>query len=314
MFIGNKKNLFFFEKAIESGNVSHAYCFFGPTGVGKLTFAKMLAAKILQVAEEELYRSPNFYYFEREIDEKTGKLKKELTVSQAREIKEKISKKSWGDKGQVFVINEIQYLNEEAGNALLKVLEDPAQGSIILLLADHEKNILPTILSRCQKVFFHPVSNLEILEELKVVGIEEDKAKIASLLSGGLPGKAISLAQDKEAIEAFKTEIRKWLSLLKMNFVERLESLESILSEKDGNKTRDSLIKKMDIWLEFWRETMLFKNNKKNNRFLSETDLASLNYDANQISLIIDELIKTQNFLKNNVQTRLAVEQFLLKF
>lgn len=314
MFIGNQKNLSFFEKVIENNDISHAYCFCGPKGVGKLTFAKMLAAKIFQVTDEDLCRSPNFHYFEREIDEKTGKLKKEITVSQAREIKDKISKKSWDSKGQVFVISEAQYLNEEAGNALLKVLEDPAQGSIIFLLGDHEKNILPTILSRCQKIFFYPVPYQEISTELKKMGIEEERARIASLLSKGLPGKAINLAQDDEFVENFKIEVRKWLSLVKMNFAERLDSLESILAEKDGNKTRDLLIKKMDFWLEFWRELLILKNNKKNNQLLTEIDVTALNYSNAQISYIIDEIIKAQNYLKNNVQTRLVVEQFLLKF
>jgi hypothetical protein len=70
----------------------------------------------------------------------------------------------------------------------------------------------------------------------------------------------------------------------------------------------------MDFWLELWRELMLFKSENKTPDLLNETDLAVLDYKPLEIRLIIDEIIKTQNYLKNNIQTRLAVEQFLLKF
>ncbi|HRY36468.1 MAG TPA: AAA family ATPase [Candidatus Magasanikbacteria bacterium] len=314
MFIGNSKNVIFFEKALQNGRLSHAYCFCGPEGVGKFTLAKKIASEILQTPEDKLLQNPNFYYFERSIDEKTGKAKKEITVSQAREIKEKMTRKAWGERGQVLIVDGAQYLNEESGNALLKALEEPAQNSYLFLLGDHEKNILPTILSRCQKVFFHPVGNLELLEGLKKNGYDEKNSEMAVLLANGLPGKAKKLAEDKEFVEEFRTEIRKWLSLLKTDFFGKTESLENIFSDKDGNKARDILIKKTDFWLELWRELLLFKTKKRNSRLLTEAEMILLPYTAKQISEIMDELIKTQNYLKNNVQIRLAVEQFLLKF
>ena len=314
MFIGNKKNVVFFEKAVQNGRLSHAYCFCGPEGVGKLTLARQLASEILQTPEDRLFQNPNFYYFERGIDEKTGKTKKEITVAQAREIKEKMTRKAWGERGQVLIVDGVQYLNEESGNALLKALEEPAQNSYLFFLGDHEKNILPTILSRCQKIFFHPVGYTEILEGLKIWGCDEKTAEMAALISNGLPGKAKRLVEEKSFAEEFKIEIRKWLSMLKTDFAGKTESLESVFSEKDSNKARDILIKKMDFWLELWRELMLFKTKRRASRLLTEAEMASLSYDPTQIREIVDEIVKTQNYLKNNVQTRLAVEQFLLKF
>jgi len=314
VFIGNKNHVDFFKKALENGQLSHAYCLCGPEGVGKETLVKMIAGKILDIPDQSLFQNPNFYYFERELDEKTGKQKKEIPVSQAREIKEKMTRKAWSAKGQILIVDGVQYLNKEAGNALLKALEEPAENSYLFLLGDHEKNILPTILSRCQKVIFNPVSIAEITEGLKKEGYEEEIAKVAAAFSNGLPGKAKRLIEDKEFDEKFKIEIRKWLSMFKMNFFERTASLENIFSEKDGNKARDILIKKMDFWLELWRELLLFKTKGKTNGLLTEIEMSVLPVKPAQIKDIIDEIAQTQNYLKNNVQIRLAVEQLLLKF
>lgn len=314
MFIGNQKNVNFFEKAFENGGLSHAYCLCGPESVGKLTLVFKLAAKILQIKEEDIKSSPNFYYFEKTIDEKTGKIKKEITVSQAREIKEKMTKKSWGQSGQVLVLNGVEFLNEESGNAILKALEEPAEKSFLFLLGDHEKNILPTVLSRCQKVFFSPVDKKEIFSGLISLGYEEKIAELSASFSRGLPGKAIRLAKEKDFLEEIKTETRKWLSFFKMNFSQRLEEMESILSDKDGNKVREELIKKTDFWIELWRDLLIFKTTGQNNLWLSEAEMSALDYNPQQIGEIIDEIINSQNYLKSNIQTRLVVERLLLKF
>ncbi len=315
MFIGNKKNEIFFEKAVINGCLSHAHCFCGPENIGKMTLVKKIASRILSVPENEVYQNPNFYYFEKSVDEKTGKVKKEITIAQAREIRDKMTKKSWNKNGQVLVLNGAQYLNAESGNALLKALEEPAEKSFLFLLGDHEKNILPTVLSRCQKTFFLPVNKKDIFLGLKEKGYDKESAEIAATFAGGLPGRAIAIIENKEIIEELKTEARKWLSLLKMNFTQRLEELENILSEKDGNKVRENLINKFNFWLELWRELLIFKiNNKNDNPILKEGELTSLNYNPVQIQTIIEEIINSQNYLKNNVQTRLVVERLLLKF
>jgi hypothetical protein len=124
------------------------------------------------------------------------------------------------------------------------------------------------------------------------------------------------LAQDEQFFVELKTEIRKWLSLFKMTFAEKTESLEDVMSdkEKDGNKAREVLIKKMDLWLELWRELLLFKTGQQEGLLLKAGELATLNYSPEQIRVLMDEIVKTQNYLKNNAQTRLAVEQLLLKY
>ena len=84
--IGHKRILQFFDSVIEHDNLSHAYCFTGPGSVGKRTVAKTLAAKILNVDLEKLNTSLDFSLVERAINEKTGKMRKDISIEQIRNL------------------------------------------------------------------------------------------------------------------------------------------------------------------------------------------------------------------------------------
>ena len=122
--IGHSKIISFFETAIAKNKLAQSYCFAGRDQVGKKTIAHHLAAKILNIQENKLDTYPDFYYLSRQIDEKTGKLKKEISIAQARQIKDRLGSKAWFGGYQVIIIDEAELLNEESGNALLKLLEE----------------------------------------------------------------------------------------------------------------------------------------------------------------------------------------------
>ena len=138
MLIGHAKILEFFENALKSGSLSHAYCFVGQGQVGKRTLAKILAAKILKTDLSKLSCHPDFYYLERIEDEKTGKLKKEISIAQARYLKTHLIGKSWSGGYKVVIVDEAELLNEESSNALLKTLEEPKAKTIFFLLTENE--------------------------------------------------------------------------------------------------------------------------------------------------------------------------------
>lgn len=132
-FIGQHKIVKFFDNAIKNGHLSHCYCFVGPDGIGKKTLAKKLSAELLKVAEDKLATHPDFIYLERETDEKTGKLKKNISIEQARNLRSRLRSKSWLDGYRAVIIDETELLNEESSNALLKLLEEPSEQNIFFL-------------------------------------------------------------------------------------------------------------------------------------------------------------------------------------
>ena len=158
---------------LQENKLPHALLFSGIDGIGKLLTAKMLAKSLLccnsqqgnmacgycnscKMFDEQNH--PDFYYLEPE-----GKTRKLIKIEQIRQIQAKIALSPYLSDKQVVIINDAQYLNDTAGNSLLKTLEEPIGEVFFILITSNKDMILPTILSRCMKIYFAPLSYLCLL-------------------------------------------------------------------------------------------------------------------------------------------------------
>jgi DNA polymerase-3 subunit delta' len=295
-FIGQQPILSFFDLAVQNGQLAQAYCLAGPSQVGKRTLAHTLAAKILNVEANKLSSNPDYYYIERLEDEKTGKKKKEISVDQARELREKFYNRSWLNGYKIAIIDEAELLSEEASNALLKILEEPPTKSIIFLLTENDFLLLPTIRSRCQVLQLRPVPDLEIEKYLRSISDDKNIKEIVEL-SWGRPGRAIDMQNNLELFENCLKEKKRWLKIINVPMYERWREMEDILGEKGGLiKIKEKLDPILDLWMMLWRSKML-----------------SDKYPNERYRMIIDEIKNIKNLLAANVNPRLAIEQFLAK-
>ncbi|KKQ40946.1 MAG: polymerase III, delta prime subunit protein [Candidatus Magasanikbacteria bacterium GW2011_GWA2_37_8] len=303
MFVGNTQIVEFFKGAIDSGHLGHAYCFAGLNQIGKRTLAKQLATQILSTTLEKLDSHPDFHYIERLTDEKTGKLKKDISISQAREIKSRLQNRSWLGGYQVVVLEEAELLNEESANSLLKILEEPSAQSVLFLLAENEAALLPTIRSRCQTFYFSLVSKKEIADGLVIEGCEEERAKEIAEISWGRPGKAINYWRDSEKLNNYYLEKDRWEKIIYQSFSERLTVAEELFNEKsDFIKNKEKLQEILDVWTILGREGMLKQ---------IKSDTAGI-LSATQWSQLIDSLREAKNLLDQNINQRLLMEKVLL--
>ncbi len=297
-FVGQPHILSFFKLAIKNGQLGHAYCFVGTSQIGKRTLANLLAAEILNVPVEKLPTNPDYYYLCRGVDEKTDKKKKEISVEQARELREKMQNRSWLNGYKVAIIDEAELLNEESGNALLKILEEPPQKSIIFLLTENDGQLLPTIRSRCQLFQFAPVA--ETVVESFLESLSSDKNKIKEIVewSWGRPGKAKELLENADLLKDCEQEKKRWLEILNAPIFRRWQMMEDVLSEK-GNvvKTKEKLDPILDLWVMLARQKMLTDKNI-----------------GKKYQMMIDNIKNTKNLLTGNVNPRLAIEELLTKF
>jgi len=108
---------------------------------------------------------------------------KEIKINQIREIIEFLKTKA--PNGKVVIIDDVEKMNTEASNALLKTLEEPPEKSMIILVSSNPNKLLPTILSRVKKIRFKPLSKEQIIEILKLKGLDEEKAKKLAVLAEG---------------------------------------------------------------------------------------------------------------------------------
>lgn len=311
--IGHDRIRNFFDTALAEGQLSHAYGFIGPKELGKRTLAFELAAKILKVSADKLAVNPDFILVGQIEDEKTGKLKKEITVTQARELRARLQYTSWANGYRVIIIDDADKLNAESANALLKLLEEPPEKSIFFLLIENELSLLPTVRSRLQTFYFSLVSTSKIASGLREKGVSGSEADVYARRALGRPGRAVAF-KDNEFLQNYESGLKTFQELSRAPFYKKLELVENFYGDKeDGERGREAWQRILDLWVAWFRDWLLRKHGAA--EFASEPGLsAGVNFSSIEIVKIIDALTRVKKLLHQNIHPRLAIEEVLLKF
>jgi len=140
------------KKQIDKNRLSHAYLFVSSNSESQFNETKELIES-LQVSQAD-----TFYLESQE----------NIKVAEIRSLVAKISLKPHSSKYKIFIIPESDKLTREAANSLLKVLEEPPGQSIIILFSRDEKNLLPTIISRCQKIMLANTEETKLSDDDKI--------------------------------------------------------------------------------------------------------------------------------------------------
>ncbi len=191
---------------IQSGQIAHAYLFTGTRGTGKTSTAKVFA-KAVNCEKPEDNNPCNRCETcigiteERIMDVMEIDAASNNGVENIREIRENVKYHPSKGKYKVYIIDEVHMLSQGAFNALLKTLEEPP-GHVIFILATTEPRKIPaTILSRCQRYDFKPVSmeNIQkrliyILESMEIE-FEEEALRIISVSAEGALRDALSILE-----------------------------------------------------------------------------------------------------------------------
>lgn len=202
--LGHDKILKELTNIVTERNISHAYVFYGPAGVGKKLVATELARALL--ATSNLSSTPDYTYVELE------KGKQNISVEQVREkIIEDVYIAPAMSNYKVYIIDDAEKLSEEAQNALLKTLEEPPVSSIIILITSAIDLLLPTITSRTINISFNKLTDDDIVCLLKKRDITISK-EILEFVSGSI-GMAIKMLDtDRQAFEKVEELIYKILA------------------------------------------------------------------------------------------------------
>jgi DNA polymerase-3 subunit delta' len=172
------------ESALQGGRSAHAYLFEGPPGCGKKTAAFGLAAALIDPPGGEGARRvldnkhPDVHLFQ-----PAGATFK---VEQVRDLMRETSLRPFEGKKRVFILDRVEAFTAEAANTLLKPLEEPQESLSWVLVTTQASRVLPTILSRCQSVRFHPLDEATLRSVLtRELGVDAARAKDLAALSGG---------------------------------------------------------------------------------------------------------------------------------
>lgn len=192
----------------QAGRLHHGWLLTGPRGTGKATLAWAMAKWLLSDgdpqridtdAESPVVRrisalsEPRLNLVRRPIDEKTGRIRTEITVDEIRRLHSFFHMSAAEGGRRVAIIDAADEMNPSAANALLKQLEEPPRDATLILIAHQPGRLLPTIRSRCRELRLHPLDAGDMAHILAGLGIEGDGDKLAAL-AGGSAGEAVRLA------------------------------------------------------------------------------------------------------------------------
>jgi DNA polymerase-3 subunit delta' len=225
--IGQDEALARAARTIRSGRPPQGLMLAGPAGIGKATLAYRMARYVLRhgassdgpadlsvprsdiVARQiEAQAHPGLLVLKRRVDEKTGRLKTVVSVDEIRRLGGFFGLTSTSGSWRVAIIDAADDMNDNAANALLKILEEPPARSLLILISHAPGRLLPTIRSRCQRLDLKPLAD-EVLDAALARAFpdaeKEHRAALVRLAEGSL-GLALQLASGDGVDLAHKAE------------------------------------------------------------------------------------------------------------
>ncbi|HEX7046602.1 MAG TPA: DNA polymerase III subunit delta' [Gammaproteobacteria bacterium] len=186
--------------------VPHALLLTGPAGLGKVTLARNFLKLLLcrnpvqdtacdqcdSCAQWRAQSHPDFHEVTLEEDDK-GKLRKQIVVDQVRALSAKMSLTARQGGWKLVLVQPADAMNVNAANSLLKTLEEPAPGSLLLLVSSRPANLPATIRSRCQQLAVPRPPAQASFDWLRAEGVSQPELALA--YARGVPLRAKALAE-----------------------------------------------------------------------------------------------------------------------
>ncbi len=309
--IGQKFTVRTLKNAISSGRLAHSYMFCGPRGTGKTSTARILAKAVncakgpapepCNACENciSITNGANIDIIEIDAASNNG-------VEHIRELREKAGYIPSKLKKKIYIVDEVHMLSTSAFNALLKVLEEPPQHIMFILATTEPHKVLPTIMSRCQRFDFFPISIGEIVKKLnrisetENIAIDEQALEIIAKYADGSLRDADGILEQLASFGQDKITIDDVTSLLGVVDYELLFEFTDVLAEKDidkgllfarrifsGNQGLEVFVKE---FLDHLYNLYIFKNYEKPQEIVDMTEQFKERYQSQAVRLKKEDL------------------------
>ena len=258
--VGNSWAVDFLQQQVQRGTTSQAYLLTGPAGVGKKTLALRLTQALncpAPVAPGVPCREcttcrqiENMQFPDLEVVQ-SGTIGGDLQVESVRGVNSTLLLAPYQGKYRVVIFLRFQEATPSAANALLKTLEEAPGHAILILTADSEEQLLPTVVSRCMVLRLRTSPPSVVESALMDRGASVEDARLLAHLSGGRPGAAIAMLENKDWMKFRIARLEELRVLLASSRVDKFKYADKLSRDKG------ELRRVLQLWLDYWRDVLV---------------------------------------------------------
>ena len=296
---GQNNAIKYLSRSLSTGRRANSYLFYGPEGVGRALTARAFLMSVMcrqldapdkacgecpSCAKVAELSHPDILWI------KPGKNRK-IKIEEIRKARDVLNLKPFEAPVNVCVIEDAHMMTVEASNSLLKILEEPPERSLLILISSKKELLLPTVVSRCTEVRFN---SLPLNEAKDIISreseVSEKDADFLAHFTEGSPGQAL------EVIDGGVLERRKDIARM----------LEKIAGEKNAScmvwdkENKDCLLEDIELLIMFFRDVVLDENSEVY-KFYKE-------YPVAEVSNIVEQLVGLKRALLGNVNPKLVAQ------
>jgi len=319
--MGHSRPIELLRRAIQRDKTAHSYLFVGNEGIGKkvvaLQFAKALNCldegpdrgdacdRCLSCKKIDHALHPDVLLIE--------PIGQGIRKEQVLQMQKELAYKPYEGKRRVCILTAADRMAHDIPNTLLKTLEEPPLHTVIILLANSTRFILPTILSRCQPVRFNPLPVSLVSKWLmEGSGLDEAEAHLLASLSEGSPGKAMEIREEIHQIPREEL-LRDWVGSKSLSYEKTGRWVEGLPAQ------RENLLLVLEVSKTLLRDLVVVKTLKER-PILIHSDLLEVmeplaaNWSLSSLLKRMDVLHRATVAIRSNANTRLALEAMMISW
>jgi DNA polymerase III subunit delta' len=330
--IGQEKAKRFLKQVMAREKMPHAYLFTGIAGVGKTSMTMALAMALNCDSPVEVDSCgncpacrkmisgnfPDFISVSRRPD------KKNILIDQIKDLNRELRFAPVAGRYRVCLIQQAEIMTVEAANSFLKTLEEPPPGNILILNAVDPRDLLPTIVSRCQRVSFSPLPFKDIADWLvKERNVDKETAEVLAKVSDGSPGRALKMSEGN-----FLEKRQEWLlSLLNLPGLSEEKAIYMAFEYAEKDKKKDNeksgsnetgVSAMLAVWESWYRDLLVVRAGGPAHLFINADFSQKLKKIAEKfiIKRLIDSVLaidRAQQDLRRYRNKKLVMEHTVLR-